>query len=85
VTQGAESQAARLCGAGEALLESIGATPTQIEVALAEEVVPQLRTALGEERFEAEWTAGRSETADEAIELALEAADSLGGAVPAPG
>ncbi|MDX6512831.1 MAG: hypothetical protein QOE36_2335, partial [Gaiellaceae bacterium] len=70
-TQGEDAQAARLLGAAEALLESTGATPSAIEVALHEQYVGPLRTALGEERFTAEWAAGAALPADQAIELAL--------------
>ena len=35
----------------DALLESIGATPTTIEVALNEQFIPSVKTSLGEERF----------------------------------
>ncbi len=45
------AQAARLFGASEALLETIGATPTSIEVALNEQFVPPVRTSLGEEQL----------------------------------
>ena len=70
-TGGDGAQAARLFGACEALLESIGATPTTIEVALERAVHPAGSASLGEERFRAEWAAGRAEPSDEAIELAL--------------
>ena len=57
------AQAARLFGASEALLESIGATPVSIEVSLERAVHPAAARALGEERFAAEWAAGRAEPA----------------------
>jgi len=76
--QGDGARAARLFGAGEALLEAIGATPTAIEVALGEEFVPQARTAVGAERFDAEWAAGRSEAPDAAIEFGLASAPDAG-------
>ena len=61
VGAGDGAQAARLFGACEVLLESIGATPTSIEVALNEQFIPPVRASLGEERFTAEWRAGRAE------------------------
>lgn len=70
--QGDGAQAARLFGASEALLEAISATPTATEVAIHEQFVPPLREALGEERFAAEWAAGRATPPDQAIELALD-------------
>jgi predicted ATPase len=76
--KGDGAQAARLFGAAEALLEAIGATPTAIEVALGEEFVPQARAALGAERFEAEWAAGRSEAPEATIEAALSSAPDAG-------
>ena len=68
------AQAARLFGACDALLEAIGATPTTIEVALNEQFIPSVKTSLGEERFTAEWVAGRAEEPEEAIERASVAA-----------
>jgi predicted ATPase/Tfp pilus assembly protein PilF/predicted Ser/Thr protein kinase len=76
--EGDGARAARLFAAGEALLEAIGATPTAIEVALTGEFVPQARAALGDERFEAESAAGRTEGPDAAIELALASAPDAG-------
>jgi hypothetical protein len=76
--EGDAARAARLFAAGEALLEAIGATPTAIEVALSAEYVPQARAALGDERFETESAAGRSEGPDAAIELALSSAPDAG-------
>jgi predicted ATPase len=72
--QGDGPQAARLFGASEALLEAISATPTPTEVAIHEQFVPPLREALGEERFAAEWAAGRATPPEQAIELALDGA-----------
>ena len=68
------AQAARLFGACDALLESINATPTTIEVALNEEFIPSLKTSLGDERFTTEWGAGRAEQPEDAIEEALSVA-----------
>ena len=69
-------EAARLFGAGDALLEAIGATPSSSEVAISEQFVPPVKQALGDERFGAEWAAGHSTPPDLAIELALTAARS---------
>jgi tetratricopeptide (TPR) repeat protein len=77
------AHAARLFGACDALLEAIGATPTTIEVAIGEQFIPTVKTTLGEERFSSEWGAGRAETAEQAIEDALSAADSVSGLVAA--
>ncbi len=82
-TGGDGAQAVRLFGACEAVLESIGATPTTIEVALGEQFIPPVRQSLGEERFRAEWAAGRAEPSDEAIELALSVAGPGSGLVAA--
>jgi predicted ATPase/predicted Ser/Thr protein kinase/Tfp pilus assembly protein PilF len=64
-------QGAHLLGAGEALLEAIGATPTPIEVAIGDQFGPPLKASLGDDRFAAEWAAGRAIPADDAIELGL--------------
>src|SRR5262249_27134715 len=82
-SRGDGAQAARLFGACDALLESIGATPTTIEVALNEEFIPTLKESLGDQRFESEWVAGRSEQPEEAIEEALGVAGSDPGLVAA--
>jgi tetratricopeptide (TPR) repeat protein len=80
---GDSAQAARLFGACEALLEAIGATPTSIEVALNDQYIPAVRKGLGDERFTAEWGAGRDEEPEEAIEVALTLAASGSGLVAA--
>jgi non-specific serine/threonine protein kinase len=72
------AQAAHLFAAGEALLESIDATPTAVETEISEQFVPQLRASLGEERFAAEWSSGRASSADDAIEAALAVETSTG-------
>jgi hypothetical protein len=77
-TQGESVEAARLFGAGDALLEAIGATPSSSEVAISERFVPPVKEALGDERFGEEWAAGHSTPPDLAIELALTAASSAG-------
>jgi tetratricopeptide (TPR) repeat protein len=65
------TESARLFGAGEALLEAIGATPSASEIAVSDRFVPSVREGLGETRFQEEWSAGYHLPADEAIELAL--------------
>jgi tetratricopeptide (TPR) repeat protein len=81
---GDSGQAARLFGAGEGILEAIGATPSNSEVAISERYVPPVKEALGEERFAAEWAAGHSTPPDEAIDVALAAAgNSARSAAPA--
>ena len=82
-TQGDGVQAARLFGAGEALLESLSATPSTNEVVISERFVPPVKAALGDERFGAEWQAGRATPPDEAIALALAAAANGAGRVAA--
>jgi predicted ATPase/predicted Ser/Thr protein kinase len=82
--QGASAEAARLFGAGEALLEAIGATPSSSEVAISERFVPPVREALGDARFEEEWTSGHSTPTDAAIELALGATDGAAAAFGDP-
>ncbi len=77
------AQAARLFGACDALLESIGATPTSIEVSLNEQFIPPVRASLGEERFKSEWVAGRSEPPDQAIDAALSVVAARSGLVAA--
>jgi non-specific serine/threonine protein kinase len=63
--------AARLLGAAEALLEAIDATPSPLEVEIAERAVPVLMAALGEERLAAETAAGGAWAPDEAVNAAL--------------
>ncbi len=45
-----------------------------IEVTIGEQFAPPLKASLGEERFAAEWAAGRAIPADDAIELGLRSA-----------
>ena len=77
-TQGESVQSARLFGAGDALLEAIGTTPSSSEVAISDRFLPPVKEALGEERFAEEWAVGRSTAADAAIEQALAAASASG-------
>lgn len=68
------ASAARLFGAAEAALESVGAARSRGEMKVEtgyDEAVVRVRTALGERAFAAEWAAGRSQAADDAIEAAL--------------
>jgi non-specific serine/threonine protein kinase len=71
---GDESEAARLLGAAEALLESIGAHPSPAEIAIADRFAPPAKESLGEDQFAAEWAAGRALPPEQAIDRALEAA-----------
>jgi predicted ATPase len=84
---GDPERAARLCGAADTLLASIG-------LRLWGSMIPQrhehflatARTALGEEQFAVAWNAGRALSQEEAIAYGLEA-DARGrpAATPAPG
>jgi predicted ATPase/predicted Ser/Thr protein kinase len=69
--QGDHEDSAKLFGAGDALLESIGATPSSSEIAIGERFVPPVREALGEERFGEVWSAGHATPPDQAIELGI--------------
>jgi len=69
--QGRENDlAARLLGAADAALESIGATPTSMERAVDERARPLLRSALGDD-FDFKLAAGRALSLDDAVALAL--------------
>src|SRR3954452_2275687 len=76
--RGEHAQAAQFFGAGEGLLEAIGATPSASEVAVTEHFVPQCRTDLGDAKFQEEWTAGYSLPPDDAVALGLSAPVALG-------
>lgn len=69
--RGESELAARLFGASEALLDSIGATPSAAELATSERFVPFARDPLGDAQFEHERAAGAALSADDAIGLAL--------------
>jgi predicted ATPase/predicted Ser/Thr protein kinase len=69
--RGESELAARLFGSAEALLDSIGATPSAAEVATTERFVPFARDPLGDEQFERARAAGAALSADDAIGLAL--------------
>jgi hypothetical protein len=68
---GRADEASRLLGAAEVLRESLGVGLAPAEQATHDETVAVLRQALGEERFDAEWRAGRELALDDAIEYAL--------------
>jgi tetratricopeptide (TPR) repeat protein len=75
---GDHAQAAKFFGAGDALLEAIGATPSASEVAVTDHFVPACRESLGDARFQEEWSAGYGLPSDEAIALGLSAPVPLG-------
>jgi predicted ATPase/Tfp pilus assembly protein PilF len=81
--QGDCTQAARFFGAAEALLESIGATPSASEIAMTDRYVPVCREALGDTKFQEEWSAGYGTPADDAIALALGVPVALGNSAAA--
>jgi non-specific serine/threonine protein kinase len=65
---------ARLFGASEAILETVG-TPLYVQIQDREvynHAVEELRSSLGEEAFEAAWAQGRAMTPEQAVEYALE-------------
>jgi DNA-binding CsgD family transcriptional regulator len=64
---------ARLFGASEAVLETVGA-PLYVQIQdrdLYQRTVEELRSRLGEETFETAWSEGRAMTPEQAIEYAL--------------
>ena len=69
------TDAARLLGAAESVGEHLGADdrlqPDWHNVAPADPLPATVRRRLGEERFAAEWAAGRAMTLEEAMGLAL--------------
>jgi non-specific serine/threonine protein kinase len=77
--------AARLFGAAEALLESVGAARPRGEMKVEtgyDEAIIRIRRALGEEFFAAEWIAGRTQSMDDAIDAALSVTAPRQGAAP---
>src|SRR5262249_44200964 len=76
--RGEHAQAARFFGAGEALLEAIGATPSASEVAVTDHFVPNCRADLGEAKFQEEWASGYGLPSDDAVALGLSAPVALG-------
>ena len=63
---------ARLLGAVEGLLQSMGAVLDREDRLLQERGVQQARALLGEEGFEKSWEEGRAMPLEETIALALE-------------
>jgi predicted ATPase/DNA-binding SARP family transcriptional activator len=76
VEQGQAACGARLWGASEALLEAMGATPSPSEAQERERQARRAQAEIGEEAFTAARTIGRTLSLEQAIALALEAAES---------
>jgi non-specific serine/threonine protein kinase len=76
--RGDHAQAARFFGAGDALLEAIGATPSASEVAVTDRFVPSCRADLGDAKFQEEWAAGYGMSPDDAVALGLSTPVALG-------
>jgi predicted ATPase/class 3 adenylate cyclase len=72
IAEGRMEEAARFFGATEAFCEAIGTSLLPFKRVHFEHSVASVRTALGEEAFQAAWTQGREMTTDQAIEYALE-------------
>jgi predicted ATPase/predicted Ser/Thr protein kinase len=68
---GEPARAARLAGAATALREAIGVQQSPTERSAREQRLAAIRTALGEQAFEAEWRSGLSLELDDAIDYAL--------------
>ena len=68
---GESERAAHLFGAAETLREAVGASVLAFYRADYERAIGLARTALGQERFESCWTAGRALSPDEAVAYAL--------------
>jgi non-specific serine/threonine protein kinase len=68
---GEYERAAHLFGAAETLREAVGASVLAFYRADYERAMSMARTALGQERFESCWTAGRALSLDEAVAYAL--------------
>ncbi|HEY7873649.1 MAG TPA: tetratricopeptide repeat protein [Actinomycetota bacterium] len=66
------ADAARLYGAGDALREIVGATPSPFEQALMDQHLDRAKEALGEDGFRKAWDEGRSMSFDDAVDYALE-------------
>jgi predicted ATPase/class 3 adenylate cyclase len=79
----AADRSARLHGAADNALEALGETPAALERQLRDTDQEKLQGAMGAGAFEAEYTAGRALTAEEAIHLALGAESREGGAAAA--
>jgi predicted ATPase/class 3 adenylate cyclase len=74
--KGQRERAARLLGAAEALREAIGAPMHLPERSDYEQIVTELRSALGDEAFAVAWEEGRAMTLEQAIAYALEHPDA---------
>jgi tetratricopeptide (TPR) repeat protein len=69
--QGDSARAARLCGAEEALRESIAVSLHPSECADYDRQVAAIKAALSAEAFAAAWAAGRAMSQEEAVAYAL--------------
>ncbi len=72
VAKGQAARAARLFGAVEAILDSVGALMNTTDKADYEQNVASARAQLGEEAWQAMWAAGRAMRIEQAIAYALE-------------
>ena len=70
--RGRDAAAVRLCAAAAALRGTAGERDPSSFRELTEQVITELREALGEERFAAAWAEGRALSLDAAVALALE-------------
>ena len=71
VTRGDPERAARLLGASEALLETMGVGLQPADQAEADRYVAAVRERLDEGTFEAAWAEGRAMSLEEAVAYAL--------------
>lgn len=74
VLQGQHSRAVQLFGAADALRERLGLIPNRTDLLSDAPAFDQLKQALGDRRYNMEWTRGRNFTTEQALELALERA-----------
>jgi len=74
--KGQRERAVRLLGAAESLREAIGAPMYLPERSDYEQIVTELRSALGDEAFAVAWEEGRTMTLEQAIAYALEHPDT---------
>ncbi len=74
--KGQRERAVRLLGAAESLREAIGAPMYLPERSDYEQIVTELRFALGDEAFAVAWEEGRTMTLEQAIAYALEHPDT---------
>jgi tetratricopeptide (TPR) repeat protein len=80
---GEYERAAHLFGAADTLREAVGASVLAFYRGDYERAIGAARTALGQQRFESCWTAGRALSPDEAVAYALgEAGPSMGASTP---